>query len=302
MECIIMTTLALPVLSSDGSGFARYLAEIKSYPLLEPAEEYTLARRWLDHGDLEAAHRLVTSHLRLVVRIAKEYSGYHLPLNEVVAEGTIGLMQAVKKFDPEKGFRLTTYAVWWIRAAIQEYVIKSWSVVRIGTTAAQKKLFFNLRRIKVHIQAMNDGDLMPDQANYIADVLDVPLDEVVEMNRRMQGHDSSLNAPLFSAEEETGGEWQDFVADDRPHQGIMVLHNQEKDYHHQALMDGLKTLNERDRAILIARKLQEPPATLEELSERFSISRERVRQIEAKAFDKLQALVKKSVIIDAKAS
>ena len=280
---------ALPVISSE-SGLSRYLAEIRRFPMLEPQEEYMLARRWREHGDRDAAHRLVTSHLRLVAKIAMGYRGYGLPIGEVISEGNVGLMQAVKRFEPEKGFRLATYAMWWIRASIQEYILRSWSLVKMGTTANQKKLFFNLRKAKSQISALEEGDLRPDQVATIATRLGVTEQDVVDMNRRMSG-DASLNAPL-RAEGEGSGEWQDWLVDESASQESILVEQEESDNRMAALRSALLVLNERERRIFQARRLQDEPVTLEELSEEFNISRERVRQIEVRAFEKVQAAVK----------
>ncbi len=283
---------ALPMISAE-SGLSRYLAEIRRFPMLEPQEEYMLARSWREHGDRDAAHRLVTSHLRLVAKIAMGYRGYGLPIGEVISEGNVGLMQAVKRFEPEKGFRLATYAMWWIRASIQEYILRSWSLVKMGTTANQKKLFFNLRKAKSQISALEDGDLRPDQVTHIATRLGVTEQDVVDMNRRMSG-DASLNAPL-RAEGEGGGEWQDWLVDDSASQENILVEQEESDNRMAALRSALSVLNERERRIFQARRLLDEPITLEQLSEEFSISRERVRQIEVRAFEKVQAAVKASI-------
>ncbi|OYQ24703.1 RNA polymerase sigma factor RpoH [Sandarakinorhabdus cyanobacteriorum] len=275
---------SIPALGSE-AGLNRYLAEIRKFPLLSPEQEYMLARRWQEHQDPAAATKLVTSHLRLVARIAMGYRGYGLPVNELIAEGNIGLMQGVRKFDPEKGFRLATYAMWWIKAAIQEYILRSWSLVKIGTTAAQKKLFFNLRRLKGKIGAVEDGDLRPEQVEQIATTLGVAEDEVVTMNRRMgHGGDASLNSPL---REEGEGEWQDWLADDGPLADELLADSEERDQRHTLLVQAMATLNERERDILTQRRLIDEPETLEDLSQRYGISRERVRQIEVRAFEKL---------------
>ena len=275
----------IPALGPDAS-LNRYLAEIRKFPLLAPQEEYMLAKRWQEHQDPEAATRLVTSHLRLVAKIAMGYRGYGLPVSELIAEGNIGLMQGVKKFEPERGFRLATYAMWWIKASIQEYILRSWSLVKIGTTAAQKKLFFNLRRMKNKLEAIEDGDLHPDDVKKIATDLGVSEDDVVQMNRRMaKGGDTSLNAPL---REDGEGEWQDWLADDGPSQESVVADKQEADIRHDLLREALLTLNERERHILTQRRLIDEPQTLEDLSQEYGISRERVRQIEVRAFEKLQ--------------
>ncbi|MGL4636078.1 MAG: RNA polymerase sigma factor RpoH [Beijerinckiaceae bacterium] len=282
-----MAYASMPVLAGD-AGLSRYLDEIRKFPLLEPQREYMLSKRFLEHDDSKAAHTLVTSHLRLVAKIAMGYRGYGLPIGEVVSEGNVGLMQAVKRFDPDRGFRLATYAMWWIKASIQEYILRSWSLVKMGTTANQKKLFFNLRKAKSQIQALGEGDLRPDQISIIATKLGVEEREVVEMNRRLGG-DSSLNAPL-SAEGE-GGEWQDFLMDDSHSQETLVADAEERDNRSLALSRALATLNPRERRIIEARKLVDEPMTLEDLSVEFNVSRERVRQIEVRAFEKLQAAV-----------
>lgn len=279
-----MSSRGLPVLSGE-AGLARYLAEIRKFPLLSPEDEYMFAKRWKEHEDPEAARRLVTSHLRLVAKIAMGYRGYGLPLSEIVSEGNVGLMQAVKRFDPDKGFRLATYAMWWIRASIQEYVLRSWSMVKMGTTAAQKKLFFNLRKAKSNIGAIEEGDLTPDHTATLADQLGVSESEVTEMNRRLSGPDSSLNAPLRS---ESESEWQDWLADEGADQETRLAEREEMVDRHALLVSALDTLTERERDIIQARRLQEEPATLEELSQKYGVSRERVRQIEVRAFEKLQ--------------
>ena len=278
---------AFSLVSAEG-GLARYLAEIRRFPMLEPQEEYMLAKRWREHGDRDAAQKLVTSHLRLVAKIAMGYRGYGLPIGEVVSEGNVGLMQAVKRFEPDKGFRLATYAMWWIRAAIQEYILRSWSLVKMGTTANQKKLFFNLRKAKSHISALEEGDLRPDQVKSIATSLGVSEQDVVDMNRRMSG-DASLNAPI--RQEGEGGEWQDWLVDDSSSQESMLVESEESDNRMGALRQALGTLNERERRIFEARRLLDEPVTLEELSAEFGISRERVRQIEVRAFEKVQKAV-----------
>jgi RNA polymerase sigma-32 factor len=280
-----MSSRNLPVLSND-AGLSRYLAEIRKFPLLTPEDEYMFAKRLKEHGDSEAARRLITSHLRLVAKIAMGYRGYGLPVSEIVSEGNVGLMQAVKRFDPDKGFRLATYAMWWIRAAIQEYVLRSWSMVKLGTTAAQKKLFFNLRKAKSHIGAIEEGDLTPAHAAKLADQLGVTEKELTEMNRRLSGPDSSLNAPLRS---ESENEWQDWLADDAPDQEARLAEREERGDRHDALTHALDALNERERDIIQERRLKDEPATLEELSQKYGVSRERVRQIEVRAFEKLQA-------------
>lgn len=273
------------VASPDG-GLNRYLADIRRFPMLSKDEEFMLAKRWQEHQDGKAAHRLVTSHLRLVAKIAMGYRGYGLPIGEVISEGNVGLMQAVKKFDPERGFRLATYAMWWIKASIQEYVLRSWSLVKIGTTAAQKKLFFNLRKVKSEISALEEGDLKHAQVEQIATKLGVSEDEVVSMNRRLSSPDSSLNAPLKMDGE---GEWQDWLVDDKTQSQETVLADNEEYGQRMGLLEtAMGELNERERDILKARRLQDQPSTLEELAEKFQVSRERVRQIEVRAFEKLQ--------------
>lgn len=283
-----MSERGLPALQGE-NGLKRYLSEIRKFPLLAPEEEYMLAKRWKEHADPKAAHRLVTSHLRLVAKIAMGYRGYGLPVAEIVAEGNVGLMQAVKRFEPEKGFRLATYAMWWIRASIQEFILRSWSLVKIGTTSDQKKLFFNLRKAKSHINAIEDGDLSPEHVETLARKLGVPPTEVVNMNRRLSAPDSSLNAPLRS---ESESEWQDWLADDTDSQETVLAETEEYDERRQLLEVALGELPEREREILRARKLQEDPVTLEDLSGRFGISRERVRQIEVRAFERLQEKMK----------
>ncbi len=285
-----MASAVLPAIAAD-SGLTRYLSEIRKFPVLKPDEEFMLSKRFLEHGDSKAAHRLVTSHLRLVVKIAMGYRGYGLPVGEVISEGNIGLMQAVKRFDPDRGFRLATYAMWWIKASIQEYVLRSWSLVKMGTTANQKKLFFNLRKAKSQILALQEGDLRPDQVKVIATKLGVEEQEVIEMNRRLNG-DASLNAPMRDDGE--SGQWQDMLVDDRATQESMLVQHEESDNRHMALMNAMSELNDRERRIIEARKLAEEPVTLEELSEEFGVSRERVRQIETRAFEKLQVAVLKS--------
>ncbi|MFZ5609269.1 MAG: RNA polymerase sigma factor RpoH [Pseudomonadota bacterium] len=274
----------LPTLATD-SGLARYLQEIRKFPLLTPDEEYMLAKRWTEHGDSEAAHRLVTSHLRLVAKIAMGYRGYGLPVSELISEGNVGMMQAVKRFDPERGFRLATYAMWWIRASIQEYILRSWSLVKLGTTAAQKKLFFNLRRLKGQIQAIEEGDLKPENVTKIAKALDVPENDVVEMNRRMATADHSLNAPLRI---DGDGEWQDWLVDEAPDQAQVIAEAEELEVRQELLSTALASLNERERHILTERRLKDTPTTLEDLSQVYGVSRERIRQIEVRAFEKLQ--------------
>jgi RNA polymerase sigma-32 factor len=283
---------ALPVLANEG-GLSRYLDEIRRFPMLEPHEEYMLAKRWREHGDREAAHKLVTSHLRLVAKIAMGYRGYGLPIGEVVSEGNVGLMQAVKRFEPDKGFRLATYAMWWIKAAIQEYILRSWSLVKMGTTANQKKLFFNLRKAKGRISAFEEGDLRPDHVRQIATQLGVTEQDVVDMNRRLGG-DASLNAPLRD-EGEGGGEWQDWLVDTGQSQEQVLVEEEEGQNRLTALRSALSVLNPRERRIFEARRLSDDPITLEELSTEFGVSRERVRQIEVRAFEKVQEAVKKNL-------
>jgi RNA polymerase sigma-32 factor len=281
---------SLPSVGAHG-GLTRYLEEIRQFPMLEPQEEYMLAKSWREHGDRDAAHRLVTSHLRLVARIAMGYRGYGLPIGEVVSEGNVGLMQAVKRFDPDKGFRLATYAMWWIRAAIQEYILRSWSLVKMGTTAAQKKLFFNLRKIKGQLKALDEGDLRPDQVKRIATQLGVTEEDVVSMNRRLAG-DSSLNAPVRNDSE--SGEWQDWLVDDTMDQETALAESEEAERRRGMLNNALQGLNERERRVFEARRLAEDPLTLEELSAEFGVSRERIRQIEVRAFEKVQKAVQKA--------
>jgi RNA polymerase sigma-32 factor len=284
-------TAALPILTAE-SGLSRYLEEIRRFPMLEPQDEYMLARRWREHGDREAAHKLVTSHLRLVAKIAMGYRGYGLPISEVISEGNVGLMQAVKRFEPEKGFRLATYAMWWIKAAIQEYILRSWSLVKMGTTANQKKLFFNLRKAKSRISALEEGDLRPDQVQIIAKRLGVTEQDVVDMNRRLGG-DASLNTPI--REDGDAGEWQDWLVDDKVSQESLLADSEELDNRKKALTDALGVLNDRERRIFEARRLAEEPVTLEDLAAEFQVSRERVRQIEVRAFEKVQKAVRNRV-------
>jgi len=286
-----MAKRTLPTVSAGQGGLARYLQEIRRFPMLEPDEEYMLAKRWTEHADSDAAHKLVTSHLRLVARIAMGYRGYGLPIGEVISEGNVGLMQAVKRFDPEKGFRLATYAMWWIRAAIQEYILRSWSLVKMGTTAAQKKLFFNLRKVKGQLQALEEGDLRPDHVKEIATRLGVSEDDVVSMNRRLAG-DSSLNAPVRNDSE--SGEWQDWLVDDQTDQETELVRSEELERRRSYLQQAMQGLNDRERRIFEARRLSESPMTLEELSGEFGVSRERVRQIEVRAFEKVQKAVTKA--------
>ncbi len=282
---------SLPVLKAE-SGLSHYLEEIRRFPMLEQQQEYMLAKRWREHGDRDAAHKLVTSHLRLVAKIAMGYRGYGLPISEVVSEGNVGLMQAVKRFEPEKGFRLATYAMWWIKAAIQEYILRSWSLVKMGTTANQKKLFFNLRKAKSRISALDEGDMRPDQVKLIAKRLGVTEQDVVDMNRRLGG-DASLNAPI--REDGDAGEWQEWLVDESPSQERILVENEEFDNRKKALSQALGVLNDRERRIFEARRLADDPITLEELAEEFGVSRERVRQIEVRAFEKVQKAVKNRV-------
>ncbi len=284
----------IPVLGGE-AGLARYLHEIRQFPMLEQEEEYMLAKRWVEHQNVEAAHRLVTSHLRLVARIAMGYRGYGLPVSELISEGNVGMMQAVKRFDPERGFRLATYAMWWIKASIQEYILHSWSLVKMGTTAAQKKLFFNLRRVKRRLRAIEDGDLSPEHVTKIADELRVSEDEVVQMNRRLAAPDRSLNAPMRVEGE---GEWQDWLADDSESQETVYGEHEELERRRQMLAGAMDVLNDRERRILHERRLREDPATLEDLSHEFGVSRERIRQIEVRAFEKLQRAVRDTVMQD----
>jgi RNA polymerase sigma-32 factor len=278
--------------SGGEAGLNRYLAEIKKFPILTPEEEYMLAKRWTEHQDTDAAARLVNSHLRLVAKIAMGYRGYGLPLAELISEGNIGLMQGVKKFEPERGFRLATYAMWWIRASIQEFILRSWSLVKMGTTAAQKKLFFNLRRMKNRIEAFEEGDLKPEDVTKIATDLGVSEEDVVSMNRRMaMGGDTSLNVPL---RDDSEGSWQDFLVDSEPLQDERVADAEETRIRHDLLIEAMESLNERERHILTERRLTDEPKTLEELSQVYDVSRERIRQIEVRAFEKVQAAVQKS--------
>ena len=274
----------IPSISNEGN-LSSYMEQIKKFPLLEAKEEYMLAKAWKNQGDVKAAHKLVTSHLRLVAKIASGYRGYGLPLSDLISEGNIGMMHAVKRFEPEKGFRLATYAMWWIKASIQEYILRSWSLVKIGTTAAQKKLFFNLKKIKSKISAIEDGDLTPDQVDKIATELSVPHKEVISMNRRISGSDYSLNSPVT---DDSSGEWQDWLEDDTQNQEASFADTEEYLIKKNILSDSLEYLNERERDIISERQLSENPLTLEELSNRYGVSRERIRQIEAKAFEKLQ--------------
>ena len=286
-----MASLAIPM-APEGN-LSRYLQDIRKFPMLQPEEELELARRWRETEDEQAAHRLVTSHLRLVAKIAMGYRGYGLPVGELISEGNVGMMQAVKRFDPDRGFRLATYAMWWIRAAIQEYILHSWSLVKMGSTAAQKKLFFNLRRLKGQMAALEEGDLQPEQVAKIAHTLQVPEQDVVSMNRRLSAPDNSLNAPVRADSE---GEWQDWLVDDSDNQETVLAEAEDMGNRKQLLGDALKTLNERERHILIERRLKDEPTTLEELSQQYNISRERVRQIEVRAFEKLQKSMKQQVV------
>ena len=286
-----MARSTLPSITAGEGGLNRYLDEIRKFPMLEPQQEYMLAKRYQEHDDRGAAHQLVTSHLRLVAKIAMGYRGYGLPIGEVISEGNVGLMQAVKKFDPERGFRLATYAMWWIKASIQEYILRSWSLVKMGTTANQKRLFFNLRRMKGKIQAIDDGDLRPDQVSEIATKLKVSEEEVVSMNRRLSG-DASLNAPIKASEGDSG-QWQDWLVDDHDSQEDVLIEQDELDTRRAMLKRAMGVLNDRERRIFEARRLSEDPVTLEDLSTEFDISRERVRQIEVRAFEKVQESVQK---------
>ncbi len=286
-----MASIALNV-APEGN-LSRYLQDIRKFPMLAPEEELALAYRWRDQNDRDAAHKLVTSHLRLVAKIAMGYRGYGLPVGELISEGNVGMMQAVKRFDPDRGFRLATYAMWWIRAAIQEYILHSWSLVKMGTTAAQKKLFFNLRRLKGQMQAIDDGDLKPEQVAKIAKDLDVPEQDVINMNRRLAAPDHSLNAPVRMDSE---GEWQDWLVDESDSQETELAEREEMNGRKALLTNALKTLNDRERHILIERRLKDNPTTLEDLSQQYDISRERVRQIEVRAFEKLQKAMKAAVV------
>jgi RNA polymerase sigma-32 factor len=284
-----MARSMVPSMASSEAGLSRYMDEIRRFPMLLPQEEYMLAKSYTEHGDVDAAHKLVTSHLRLVAKIAMGYRGYGLPMGEVVSEGNVGLMQAVKKFEPERGFRLATYAMWWIKASIQEYVLRSWSLVKMGTTASQKRLFFNLRKAKTKLQALGEGDLRPDQVAEIATKLNVSEADVISMNRRLGG-DASLNSPIKAGEGESG-EWQDWLVDESDSQESMLIEQDEMDSRRSMLSGALGDLNDRERRIFTARRLAEEPVTLEELSTEFGISRERVRQIEVRAFEKVQGFV-----------
>ncbi|WP_347265351.1 RNA polymerase sigma factor RpoH [Nitrobacter sp.] len=284
-------TATLPVLNGE-NGLSRYLSEIRKFPMLEPHEEYMFAKRLREHDDRDAAHHLVTSHLRLVAKIAMGYRGYGLPISEVVSEGNVGLMQAVKRFEPEKGFRLATYAMWWIKASIQEYILRSWSLVKMGTTANQKKLFFNLRKAKSKISALDEGDMRPDQVKLIAKRLGVTEQDVIDMNRRLGG-DASLNAPIRDDGE--AGEWQDWLVDQAPNQEAIMAEHEEFDHRRRALTGAMGVLNPRERRIFEARRLADEPMTLEDLAAEFNVSRERVRQIEVRAFEKVQSAVKTTI-------
>ena len=288
---LTIPTRRQPALVRDGHGKA-YLYDVRRFAMLERDEEYELAKRWREHGDRDAADQLVTSHLRLAVKIAMGYRGYGLPIAEVISEGNVGLMQAVKRFEPEKGFRLTTYAMWWIKAAIQEYILRSWSLVKIGTTANQKKLFFNLRKAKNQISAFEEGDLRPDQVNLIAERLGVSEQDVIDMNRRLGG-DTSLNTPI--RDDDNSGEWQDWLLDDTPSQERVLVESEDFDNRRKALGEALSTLNNRERRIFVGRRLTDQPTTLDELAEEFGVSRERVRQIEVRAFEKVQNAVRRRV-------
>tara|TARA_R110002073_G_scaffold44588_2_gene123552 strand:- start:421 stop:1335 length:915 start_codon:yes stop_codon:yes gene_type:complete len=282
----------IPVLSAEGN-LTRYLQDIRKFPMLAPEEEFMLAKRWQEHEDVEAVHKMVTSHLRLVAKIAMGYRGYGLPVAELISEGNVGMMQAVKRFDPDRGFRLATYAMWWIRASIQEYILHSWSLVKMGTTAAQKKLFFNLRKLKGQLKALDDGDLSPENVEKIATKLAVSEDDVVSMNRRLSGGDQSLNAPLRI---DGDGEWQDWLEDQSDNQEVVLGQEEEMDHRRRMLADSMQCLNQRERHILTERRLKDSPATLEDLSHEYGISRERVRQIEVRAFEKLQRAMRNAVI------
>ena len=287
-----MASLSVLPIAPEGN-LSRYLQEIRKFPMLTPEEEYQLAKRWKDEGDERAAHKLVTSHLRLVAKIAMGYRGYGLPVGELISEGNVGMMQAVKRFDPDRGFRLATYAMWWIRAAIQEYILHSWSLVKMGTTAAQKKLFFNLRRLKAQMSALDEGDLKSEQVEKIAKALQVPEGDVISMNRRLASPDHSLNAPVRADSE---GEWQDWLVDEGETQESELADREDLTNRRMLLGEALKGLNERERHILIERRLKDEPTTLEELSQQYNISRERVRQIEVRAFEKLQKSMKTQIV------
>ena len=282
----MIKTALIPALSPEGS-LSRYMDQIRQFPMLEADEEFMLAKSFKERGDVDAAHKLVTSHLRLVAKIAMGYRGYGLPVADLISEGNLGMMHAVKKFDPDKGFRLATYAMWWIKASIQEYVLRSWSLVKIGTTASQKKLFFNLRRLKGQIGAIDSGDMSPDDVTHIADALNVAEKDVVDMNQRMSGGDKSLNVTVGAHGTDQQGEWQDWLADDSPDQEAQFADNEEQERRHELMMEAMKHLNEREIRIIEARRLSEPPLTLEDLAIEFNVSRERIRQIEVRAFEKL---------------
>jgi RNA polymerase sigma-32 factor len=284
--------LMLPSVASEG-GLSRYLEDIRKFPMLEPDEEYMLAKRWREHGDSAAAQKLVTSHLRLVAKIAMGYRGYGLPVSELISEGNVGMMQAIKRFDPDRGFRLATYAMWWIRASIQEYILHSWSLVKMGTTAAQKKLFFNLRKVKGQLKALEEGDLTPEHVKQIAEGLNVPEADVVSMNRRLHAPDHSLNAPL---KVEGEGEWQDWLVDEKPSQEVALAERDELTKRRKLLTEAMTQLNDRERHIITERRLKDDPTTLEDLSQQYGISRERVRQIEVRAFDKLQKAIRNAAM------
>ncbi|WP_321501600.1 RNA polymerase sigma factor RpoH [Breoghania sp.] len=292
-----MAQTALPAISAGENGLSRYLTEIRRFPMLEPQQEYMLAKRYQEHEDPDAAHKLVTSHLRLVAKIAMGYRGYGLPIGEVISEGNVGLMQAVKRFEPDKGFRLATYAMWWIKASIQEYILRSWSLVKMGTTANQKRLFFNLRKVKGQIQALDEGDLKPEDVSTIATRLGVSEEEVISMNRRLSG-DTSLNAQIRN-DGDGGGEWQDWLVDESDSQETILAEQEELDHRRSMLHRALGVLNDRERRIFEARRLSEDPITLEDLSTEFGVSRERVRQIEVRAFEKVQEAVKQAAADDA---
>jgi RNA polymerase sigma-32 factor len=281
-------TASLPAIASGEAGLQRYLQDIRQFPMLQPEEEFMLAKRWKEHGDAKAAQKMITSHLRLVAKIAMGYRGYGLPIGEVISEGNVGLMQAVKKFEPDKGFRLATYAMWWIKASIQEFVLRSWSLVKMGTTANQKKLFFNLRKVKSQIEALEEGDLRPDQVKLIATKLGVTEEDVISMNRRLGG-DTSLNAHL---RDDSEGEWQDWLVDDSDNQEEILVQSEENSMRSGLLKDAMGKLTDRERRVFEARRLQDDPSTLEDLSQEFGVSRERIRQIEVRAFDKVQKAVK----------
>ena len=285
----------IPSINSDIT-LSKYMEQIKEFPMLEADEEFSLARDLKNNENIKSAHKLVTSHLRLVAKIAMGYRGYGLPVSDLISEGNIGLMHAVKKFDPDKGFRLATYAMWWIKASIQEYILRSWSLVKIGTTAAQKKLFFNLRRIKGKIGAIDNNDLNESQINKIVDELDVPRNEVISMNQRLSGNDKSLNTPIGGDNYEHSGEWQDWTEDNNANQEVKFLDNQEFNVRHNLLIDEMKSLNEREMKILKARRLSDPPLTLEELANEFNVSRERIRQIEVRAFEKISKSIREKAV------